>query len=353
MINCDFEKVKKKFAEYWAMENSVPLMCVYAPKDGARWDNAPSAPERMADRWTDAEYVIKRSRCYFNNTAYFGGAFPNVFANLGPDIFGAILGCGIEFGSDTSWAVHKAKDMTELQPIKFDPADAWFKKMTALTEALLKDAKGDYYVGANDYHTGFDALVSLIGPEQLCMDLLSEPDIVKERLKECETAYSEVFKREDALLKKYQAGYSNWMSLYSEKKFYVTSCDFSCLISPEMFNEYAAPYLNREIDNLDRSIYHLDGKDALRHIDTLLSWKRLNGIQWVYGAGQPTARFWIPLLKKIQSAGKLIEITVEKDDIKSLLENLSPKGLLLRCYVSTESEARDICAFAEKAAPHK
>lgn len=112
-----------------------------------------------------------------------------------------------------------------------------------------------------------------------------------------------------------------------------------------MFEELAIPYLQREMRALDRSFYHLDGKDALRHLPALLALPELDGIQWVYGAGAPTARHWIPLLQQIQAAGKRIEVAVTADDIRPLLDSLKPQGLLLRAYAATEGEAEDMYRF--------
>jgi hypothetical protein len=51
---------------------------------------------------------------------------------------------------------------------------------------------------------------------------------------------------------------------------------------------------------------------------------------------------WVPLLKRIQQAGKLIHITVPANEVEPLLQELSPKGLMLDTYCSTEDEAEDL-----------
>lgn len=127
-----------------------------------------------------------------------------------------------------------------------------------------------------------------------------------------------------------------------------TSSDFSCLVSEADFEEFIIPELMEEINFLDASIYHLDGPGALRHLDRLLKIEKLKGIQWVYGAGQPTARYWIDILKKIQDTGKLIHISIEPSDLKPLCEALKPEGVYFICNCTSESEAKDMIKFAEK-----
>ena len=72
-------------------------------------------------------------------------------------------------------------------------------------------------------------------------------------------------------------------------KWYIPSCDFSCMISTEQYKELIVEEIEKEVEYLDGSIYHLDGPDAVRLLDRILQTLGLIGVQWVYGAGQPTA----------------------------------------------------------------
>ena len=63
----------------------------------------------------------------------------------------------------------------------------------------------------------------------------------------------------------------------------------------------------------------LDGPDAIRHLDSLLSLPKLSGIQWIPGAGSPSVSEWIPLLKRIQKAGKLQHLICQKGEVNQNL----------------------------------
>ena len=135
------------------------------------------------------------------------------------------------------------------------------------------------------------------------------------------------------------------------------------MISPIAYKEFVEAELLAELEWLDASIFHLDGPGALTHLDALLEIPSLNGIQWCYGAGQPTAAYWIPVLKKIQNAGKLIYINAAPVDLDVLLEELKPEGLLLDINlipndltyskVFTEQEARAIIKKIENSYQRK
>ena len=65
---------------------------------------------------------------------------------------------------------------------------------------------------------------------------------------------------------------------------------------------------------MTHNIFHLDGKGVARHLDEILNVPEIQAIQWVQGAGadQPILP-WLPLIKKIQTAGKGVVVTPERD----------------------------------------
>lgn len=343
----NWDVIQEKYKEYWARENhDRPLISVVAPKSG--YVPKPlKAPERLEDRWLDIEYIIRNSRNRFASTYFGGEAFPILNPNLGPDILGAILGCGIEFGEETSWAIPTIENWEHAESLEFNPENKWWKKIKQITVEAVNDAKGDYFVGITDLHAGLDAIVSLRSPEKACMDIYDNPEAIKKATFEILEVFKKVVDELYAITTRNLKGSSNWTGIWHPGKWYVTSCDFICMISQEMFAEFVLPELQEELQWLDASIFHLDGPGALRHLDALLELPRLNGIQWVYGAGQPSASHWIPILKKIQDAGKLIQVNIEPGELDILLEELRPEGVMYCTSCESEDDARDIVAKAE------
>jgi hypothetical protein len=89
---------------------------------------------------------------------------------------------------------------------------------------------------------------------------------------------------------------------------------------------------------MDYSIYHLDGPNALPHLDTLLNEPSITGIQWVPGAGNAPmgSKEWLPLYKKIQKANKNVVIDSSPEYVSTLYKNLDPKGLFVRSFYRSE-----------------
>jgi len=116
------------------------------------------------------------------------------------------------------------------------------------------------------------------------------------------------------------------------------------MISNEMFREFFLPGIVKECRQVDASIYHLDGPNALRHLDSLLEIPELNAIQWVYGAGRGRATDWIPVYQRCQAAGKGIQLLIEPDELETIIEHLRPEGVWLAIYVPHAQAAEDALA---------
>ncbi len=101
------------------------------------------------------------------------------------------------------------------------------------------------------------------------LDTVERPDDVKRAVMGLFDGFKTVFENLCRITTRYQRGSTNWMSVWHPDRWYVTSCDFAALISNAMFNELILEELLAELDFLDASIFHLDGPDALRHLDTL------------------------------------------------------------------------------------
>ena len=117
------------------------------------------------------------------------------------------------------------------------------------------------------------------------------------------------------------------------------------MISPDMFREFVLPDLRYQTEQMERSVYHLDGPGELPHVDMLLSLEWLNAIQWTSGSGAPelTDPCWFDLYRRIKRAGKgIVLLGANPDGLERLLDNISTRGLYISVGAKDESQAREI-----------
>ena len=357
MINTFFdpEYIKNRWLSFWNRENEDrPLISIGVKKDNAILPPAPVAPATTEEIWLDTEYQVRNVRRGIKSCLYMGEAFPSYSPNLGPDFMGAMCGCDLKFSPYTSWAEPCMDEYETYPDIRFDENNKWWKKMCELTKAAVEESNGDYLIGITDLHPGADTIVSLRGAQNAAMDLYLEPDEFKKRIWEVYDVFREVTERLNGIISSKQSGSTNWMSVYHpEKLWYVTSCDFSYMISNEHFKEFILPELLAEIDWLPATIYHLDGVGSLSHLDTLLSINKLNGVQWVPGNGKAPPREWPEVLKKIQNAGKCVELSCSPEDIIPLCEILDPRGVHFGAWGFDKDSAQALLKEMERVCRQK
>ncbi len=281
-------------------------------------------------RWLDIEHRAERAADDMKHWVFAGDALPIVWPNMGPEIFSAWCGCGYEYGEDTTWSIPSIEDWDSDAPrSRFDPQHPLFKKTLRYTELLVELGKGRFIAGLTDFHPGGDHLAAMRDPQRLAMDILDNPDGIKSYLQEIKGDYFEAYDRLYAPIAAAGMPATSWLPAAAFGRYYIPSCDFSALISAAQFEEFFLPGIIDECSFYDRSIYHLDGPGAIRHLDLLLDIPELNAVQWFPGAGHEELAQWIPLLKRILAGGKSVVVYPDPKELDLLFEHFSPKGIWL------------------------
>jgi 5-methyltetrahydrofolate--homocysteine methyltransferase len=125
------------------------------------------------------------------------------------------------------------------------------------------------------------------------------------------------------------------------------------MLSPKLFDEFVLPHVEEQCERLDRVIYHLDGPGQIPHLNSLLKVERLDGIQWVPGAGEELqgndcgSQKWIPLYRKILEAGKLLVLYMPREKVIPMLKALGSRKVLVQTFCVSETDARKLLTEAE------
>jgi hypothetical protein len=351
----DWQAVRTRYESWWQGELAGgPLIQVTAPAgEVAPGDAPPGDPDLLLGWFTDPAAVIPRLQREVARTYYGGDAFPVIFPfSTGlPAIEAAYLGCPYHIVGSTGWAEPLILDWDLRHPLQPDPQNSWWQITCALLEAGAASSQGRYFTGIPDLEGGGEIIAMLRGTQALAYDLFDHPQAVKQALAEEIKAWQyyylacfEIINRCTPNLPGVMPGYVDWLGIWSERPFATVENDFSTMISPPMFREFFLPSLEQQIQFLDRSIFHLDGPEALPHLDTLLSLPRLDGIQWVLGPGDGLMTDWIPLLQKIQGAGKKVVAACQPAEVIQLVKELKPALLLLTTSCSSIDQAEILLA---------
>ena len=328
----DFEQTYRRIEAFWhndVLDRPVTMFQLY--KTSEKQVPLPeSAHLTSAERWQDAEYQAAWALANLSNQEFLGDTLPIAYPNLGPEVFSAFYGCPLHFGDfGTSWTEPILDDWSQAGQLELDWDNLTLNKLDEMTDALLAAGKGKFIVGMPDWHPGGDALAAFRDPQRLAMDMLEHLDEVNKLLNRIEVDYFAVYDRFYEKLYRHGQPITSWTPLVYQGKYYIPSNDFSIMISKSMYAEVFLPGIQRECQFLDRSIYHLDGPGALRHLETILGIPELNALQWVPGAGNEVFSRWVEVYRQVQAAGKGIQVNCRLDEVEEVMEALKPQGMFL------------------------
>lgn len=351
----NFDVIKKRFTALWDRE-MVDRCCINVMyKDYDKMAKYLAFPENPVDQqryWTDGEVVLKRNLACMEHTYYAGDAFPLVWLNLGPSGHaGFISGARFGYEPSTIWFDPVMEEELEPEKIMLAKESYLFQKTMELGEYFAGESRGRYFVSMPDLAGNLDAVAHLRGSEGLMMDFLTEDEAV---VSECERRMQKLWEagmsQAYEITKKANHGGSciGWLNTWAPGFHGQMQCDLSVMISKELFDTYAKSELEVQSSFLEYPLYHFDGVEQVRHLDTLLSIKKIKMIQWTSVVSQPSPLQYMDELKRIQAGGKGLLLTLTPAEVEPALKELSAKGLFINVSADSKETADAVVKIAEK-----
>jgi hypothetical protein len=331
--------VQKDWSAWWAGETGRPMIILPTLDTMIYTDPGEFTTEFLLHK--PAADLVRYYQDRIGGAQYYGDAYPNWVPNFGPGIVSGFLGGPVHPSSEqkTVWfQVDSPRPYSELH-FRYDPDNAWWRRVLELTDLAVNTWKGRIAVCHTDLGGVVDILASHRTTQQLLLDLYECPDEVIRCTREISNAWLKYYDRIFSAVAPSGRGTTSWVSLLSQGRTYMLQCDFSAMISPRMFEKFVLADLTMLCDNLDHAFYHLDGPDAVRHLDMLISIKTLRGIQWIPGAGRPGPSKWLPLLKRIRDGGKLCQVFVNAKNALTIARELGGTGFAF--YIVPEEPYTD------------
>ncbi|MFW5696411.1 MAG: hypothetical protein ACOCXR_01355 [Phototrophicaceae bacterium] len=340
----DFEAAMKRVYAWYEGEvlDRVPVRFVaHNAAFNLGGEEGKRPPEEQKKRWFEVERRVEEYAQSVAGKRFHGETFPVFDPNLGPDVYAAFYGAELTFGEVTSWSHPIVHDWDDLEKLQLNMENEYFKTLEHLMQAAIERCEGKFLVGYTDLHPSVDCAMAWRGTERLCLDLIEAPEQAHRLIDIANADFHQIFDHFDSILKAARQPSVCWIGLPSFGKFHVPSCDFSAMISSAHFAEFSLPALKKEIVPMTHIVYHVDGRGVARHLDHILSLPEINGIQWVQEMGNQRAIMqWVPLIKKIQAAGKGVIVDLQPDELEGFLDVVDPRGIFL--WVGTEDEEEQL-----------
>lgn len=346
----NWEDSKKRYLDWWNGKGLVISMWEHIEKDGKPHESiAPPSPAKdISQFWFDADWRAENIHYQLSRSSFKADILPVANTHLGPGSLAAILGAELEGREDTIWIKHQ-EDFGD--DIIFNEKNKWWQLHLDLLKACKRHSQGKYLVGCPDLIEGLDTLASLKGNQSVLTDMLLRPELLKSQLQKINDIYFRVFDTIYQIIREEDEMAFCYFSIWGPGKVSKLQCDISVMISEDDFRQFALPYLKEQCQKIDYTLYHLDGVDAIRHLDAILEIEELNAVQWSPGEGEPQGgnECWYGIYKKILAKGKsVMPCWVEMDELKPLLDNIGGTGLNVLMHFKSEKEIDEALRIADE-----
>jgi len=342
----DFERARRSWDALWNHEIiDRPCTLVTAAREHA----TPLYPRIVAVDG-DFERAVDECEAYLESHAFLGEAMPAFRPGFGPDQMAAFLGAPLtisEGSNKTSWSQKIVTYWDSFLPLRIEGSNRYFQRMSEFHALAAARLEGRCLLCEIDMHSNIDLLEGLRGAQDLLFDMIDRPGTVLQAMTQAQEIFKQVCEEFFRYGSKEKWGTTSLLPMYDRGRFNRVQADFIALLNPSLFRDLVLPALEDEVRYLDRSCFHLDGPDALKHLDDLLAIRELDAIQWVSGAGNPRPIEWPEVLHRIQKAGKIIILHLTAGEVKRVHGEYNPSRLVYDVLTDTVDEGLELLDWLE------
>lgn len=334
----DFERAREMWTAFWEGRNTRPLLAIVKPKDGKTLAPAPATYELTR---SDLDQVLEKVILWASTREFLADAIPCFCVSFAADHFATFLGAQLKWhpeSPETFWPQPIIHDWNDFE-IRFQKEGEWWQRTVQTIRRCRERLDGKMIVSGCHLQGGLDCLAALRGVNRLLYDLIDHPDEVKRALAQIDDILEEVRDALDIAFGVATFGSMTRHGMYSPGSVDVPQCDFSAMLSPAMFEEFGMPSLRRQFPQLDHSTYHLDGSDAIKHLEAVCSIEKLGVIQWQPGAGAAQTVDWSFLHERIDALGKGQILGGSRERIKHLWQTFRSRKLFFGARAESREDA--------------
>ena len=323
-----------------------PLLWVTAPRAGKKGAPGAGYHEKV---FGDMDDIIGRALVSAEAVYWAGESVPTFWPSFGPDEIAVFCGaelCWNEDSKDTNWSKPFVEDWADALPLRLRDDHPLWRRMLEFYRRCADRMAGKMLTAPPDLHTNTDLLAAVRGPERLCLDLMDRPEAIDEAMLSARAIFPQVWDAVRQAGRMDELGYCH--GFYSMQGAAVLQCDFSCMVSPEMFARWILPALEEEAEIVGRVVYHWDGPGALVHTDALVRSKGLHTLSYVPGAGRGGHADYMDLFNRVQAGGKAVQVYGSPEQIKAMHRELKPEKTFYCTGTNTEKEADELLEWFRK-----
>jgi len=348
-FHIDWASAAHRMDAFWQGQSTDrPAILLTVPKPQGERIPVPE-PEGPEQKYFDPEFVLRRCEAELGNSWHMAESLPAATRAM---MAGWLPTYGSRIVADdaTIWIDQIIESWDRVPDWESAWDDQGWRRLLGLLEYLVQHAKGRFFVGCPPMLPPNDLLSMLRGCVGYLFDLADHPDEIKHAQSIMTRNYLRMFDTVNRVCHTQFEGYHEHYPVWSREPLITTQSDISCTLSEAMFEEFIVPELEQIMGHTGRAIYHLDGPDAIKHLDRVLDIPGMAMLQWVSGAGQPGGfQHWAELFDRAQEHGKAILLPCGVDQLEQAVQRFRPELTYIWCgEVPTRRQADEVLLNLER-----
>lgn len=343
----DLGEAARRWEASYAMELiDRPPVWMTCRKPGVK---AAPGPNYLQKRTADIDALLDAVERCAESVWWGGDSIPQWMPSLGPDEMAAYCGCGdlvfSEDSPDTNWARPFVEDWENTR-LRIDDRSPSLNRTLEIYRRGAERFKGKLLLTPPDLHSNLDLLAAVRGAERLCMDLLDTPELIDRAMEQARAVFRDLWSAVRTAGRMDELGFCQ--NFYSMEGAAMLQCDFSCMIHPELYRRWALPALEEEAAIVRHAVYHWDGPGALVHWDAVMACRGFYAVSYVPGDGHGRLSDHLPMLRRIQEAGKVAHVGGTPDEIRRMHKELRHDRVVYYLAPDTPREGEELLKWLTK-----
>jgi len=257
----------------------------------------------------------------------------------------AIVGIPVYASSATYWTAPYLNDWDKLDEISFSLDNKWFQKLLEFKEVLIEHSRGRYPLATSfvPVRGVGDMMGAALGQERMVLELYDNPENVKKLASIYADIWVKVAKTQIEKTPKFYGHYVvPWYNILTPDYCQYMQEDSLAYLSPKLYREILLEKHLKMVNDFKWVFMHLH-PDGLYCLDELYKMENLKIIEVTRDLFGPSIFELLPTLKEVQKHKPLLiwgDLT--REEIRELLNTLSPRGLCICPVVKTVEEGKDL-----------
>jgi hypothetical protein len=248
----------------------------------------------------------------------------------------AIAGCRVVAHPGSLWAEPLFDTYADRPGFHFSADNPWLACLLQFTRAMVWASGGRYPVALPQMRGPLDVLAAMRTPAQLCLDVVDQPDQVRQALAELTTLWIEVAGAVLAVIPPFLGGWCSRMKMWAPGMAITPQNDVSTLFSPATYRKLVFDFDQQIFAAFPYHSFHMHSTE-FRHIRTLLESEKLTAIQLTldHEAGGPPFEVILEKAQEILAKKPLLLAALDTQTADLCLRRLPPAGLAMLVAVNT------------------